>query len=114
MQAENKKNAVELSDEEMDWISGGKAAIITTKASEKQAIVQLCNLNNQQDTWFLNCLNLNKVCGSFSLIKGGTGQSCSVCQYYQPITISLSSVTSSELADYYKGIGYSVLSKNLT
>lgn len=110
---ETRKSAVELSDEEMDQISGGKAAIITTESSTKQARVQLCNLNNQAGSWFLNCLNQNKVCGSFHLIEGRTGQSCSVCQYYQTITISLSSVSSSEISDYYKGLGYSVLSRGL-
>ena len=113
MKEETKKSAVELSDEEMDRISGGKAAIITTESSTKQITVQLCNLDNQAGTWFLNCLNQNKVCGSFHLIEGRTGQSCSVCQYYQPLTIPHSSVDSSELADYYKGLGYSVLSQGL-
>ena len=113
MKEGTRKNAVELSDEEMDQISGGKAAIITAKSSTNELIVQLCNLDNQVSTWFLNCLNQNKVCGSFHLIEGGTGQACSVCQYYQPITISLSSVTSNEMADHFKGLGYSTLLKGL-
>ena len=113
MKEDVSKKAVELSDEEMDQISGGKAAIITAESSEKQIRVRLCNLDNQASTWFLNCLNQNKVCGSFHLIGGRTGQSCSVCQYYQAITIPLSSASSSEMADYYKGLGYSVLSQGL-
>ena len=106
-----KNKAVELADEEMDKVAGGKAAHIISRPNANEFTVECCDLVNQTvDGFVINCLEQKRVCGSFSRKPESTGSnSCSVCCYYKPVTISTSSMSPNEARDQYRSQGYSVI-----